>query len=440
MKSTKLVVTGLSLISPLGDDPNLQMQKMYRGESAISQWKQIPTEKIFSKIGGDLGPRSAHSSLQQLYDLHIKHLPENHSLHKSFLKAIKLCLKLPWGTSHSIELALRAILDSKIDLEKTKPQELGVLVAGSNINTRYTASQITQFNEEPDFIDPLSMVFALDTDHAAVVSEVLGSRGACYTLGATCASGNLALMHAKNELLHLGHKQVLVVGPIFDLSVLELHALAIMQAISTEKFDHEPQKASRPFDIQRNGFIPSHAGAALLIEYEKDAIERGAKIYAEFLGASFSSDANHLPQPSQEGQVYAMNKLLDTCNINLEQIDYINAHATSTPQGDLVEIRSIKEVFKNHAQNIKINAPKSILGHPCWSASIVETATALLQMQDRCLHPSINIEKMDTEIDLNIIQSKLENFNMQYILKNSFGFGGLNCVSLFKKYEPGRIL
>jgi 3-oxoacyl-(acyl-carrier-protein) synthase len=148
-----------------------------------------------------------------------------------------------------------------------------------------------------------------------------------------------------------------------------------------------------------------------------------------------SSDGCHLPQPSQKGQARLMNRLLKKCGVKPTEVDYINAHATSTPLGDMTELRSIKEVFGDHAYKLKVNAPKSMLGHTCWSAATVETVAAILQMNKGELHPSINIEDLDPEVDIDVCQNGRQKHEVNILLKNSFGFGGLNSISLIKKWK-----
>jgi len=230
-------------------------------------------------------------------------------------------------------------------------------------------------------------------------------------------------------------KKVLVVGSVYTPAALDLHSLAIMRAISVDSFNDVPEKSSRPFDTRREGFVPAHGGAAILFESSTSALTRNAHVYAELLGAELSADGNHLPQPSKDGQVRALRRLLNKINLKPEDIQYVNAHATSTPQGDLVEIEALQEVFGVHSQNLKINAPKSMLGHTCWSSAIVETVTAFLQMRDSQLYPSINVENLDPAIQLPIVTEHMKEFEFNTFIKNSFGFGGLNCVAAYRKWK-----
>jgi 3-oxoacyl-(acyl-carrier-protein) synthase len=181
--------------------------------------------------------------------------------------------------------------------------------------------------------------------------------------------------------------------------------------------------------------VPSHGAGTILLEELSLARKRGARIYAELLAVQANSNANHLPAPSADSQTRLMRDLLTTAGVEPEQIDYVNCHATGTPLGDLEEIRAIKQAFGKHAYRLKLNAPKSMLGHVCWSAPIVELIGGILQMNNNRLHPSINIDHLDPEIDLDVCANKPQACGVTYMLKNSFGFGGLNCCSLLKKYE-----
>jgi 3-oxoacyl-(acyl-carrier-protein) synthase len=329
-------------------------------------------------------------------------------------------------------MAVDAWIDAGFDQNPPPLEQTAVIVGGHNLNQRHQYTQRLQFTEEPDYMDSLLALNGLDTDHAGCVSEVLQARGPIYTVGAACASGNTALRSAIDEIRHHGVASAIVVGPILDFSPVELHAMALMGAISFQSFNECPELASRPYDMRREGFVPSHGGGVLVLESLERALSRGARIYAEVVGVETNSDGNHLPQPSEEGQARLIQHLLDVCDVRPEQIDFVSAHATSTPLGDLTEIRSIKRVFGDHATRLKINAPKSMLGHTCWAAPVVETIAAVLQMRAGRLHPSINIRDMDPEVDLDVCRYGAVDCAVRFVLKNSFGFGGINCVSLLR--------
>ncbi|MBV9582405.1 MAG: beta-ketoacyl-[acyl-carrier-protein] synthase family protein, partial [Chloroflexi bacterium] len=230
-----------------------------------------------------------------------------------------------------------------------------------------------------------------------------------------------------------------VVGSALEFAPPSLHAMALMGAISYENFNDRPAAASRPFDNAREGFVPAHGAAVLVLEDLEHAVRRDARIYAEVLGVEANSDGNHLPQPSADGQARLIERTLKRCGVTPDEIDFVSAHATSTPLGDLTEIASLERVFGDHAQRLKVNAPKSLLGHTCWAAPAVETVAAILQMNAGQLHPSINVDELDPQIAVTGIdvcaRSTPTRHEVRTLLKNSFGFGGINCVSLLRRWD-----
>jgi len=423
----RVVITGMSINTPLGDSLDGFLAGLMQGKSAVSWWRKIDVSRCYSKIGGDLSDYDVRAKLGSL---------QNRLDPAVWNRARRLIARIPWTTKLSVLMSLDAFLDGgafgpSIDLDRT-----AAIVAGHNINSYFQYENRLQYAEEPDFLDPLSGVTCLDTDHAGCVAETLGIRGPIYTLGAACASGNGALRAAVDEIRYHDVDLALVVGAVLDLSPVELHGMCLLGAVSFQGFNDAPHRASRPWDTRREGFVPAHGGGALLVESLRSARRRDARIYAEVLGVETNSDANHLPQPSEEGQARLMTRLLDKCGIAPEQIDYINAHATSTPLGDLTEIRSIKRVFGPHAARLKLNATKSLLGHTCWAAPVVETVAAVLQMQAGRLHPSINIDELDPEVDLDVCRGTGPvAWPVRTMMKNSFGFGGINCVSILSRFE-----
>ena len=422
----RIVITGMSVNTPLGDTLDGFLAGLLAGKSAVTKWKTLDVSRCYSKIGADLSEYDIAGKLTKLEAILAPPV---------FKRARKLISKAPWTTKLSILLAIDAFLDGgafggEIDLDR-----VAILVAGHNINLKYQYDNRLQFEEEPDFMDSLLALTGLDTDHAGSISEVLGARGPIYTMGAACASGNVSLRAAIDEIRYHDVDMALVTGAVLDFSAVELHAMCLMGAITFQSFNDAPEKGSRPWDTRREGFVPAHGGAGLLVESLSSAKKRGARIHAEILGVEANSDANHLPQPSEEGQSRLMQRVMDKCGVAPDSIDYINAHATSTPLGDLTEIRSIKHVFGAHAYKLKLNATKSMLGHTCWAAPAVETVAALLQMKAGKLHPSINVDDLDPEVDLDICRGKVVDWPVRILMKNSFGFGGINCVSILKRYE-----
>ncbi len=398
------------------------------GQSAITRWKAIDDSRIYSKVGADLSAYDIPAKVAQIAPL----LP-----HDIAQRLRKLTARVPWSTGISLLLAAQAWLDAVLDTKAMDFDRVAVIVAGHNINQRYAFDNRTQFDEEPDFIDGMMALHSLDTDHAGCVSELLQARGAAYTIGAACASGNAALRSACDEVLYHGAEAAIVVSAVLDFAPIDLHAMALMGAITYESFNDQPERASRPYDIAREGFVPAHGGGVLVIERLDAARRRGARIWAEVLAVESGSDGNHLPQPSQEGQARVMLRVLELAGLVPGQIDYVNAHATSTPLGDITELRSISTVFGFHAKKLKINASKSMLGHTCWAAPTVEAVATILQMRAGKLHPSINIDNLDPQVDLDVCAGGSVEHSIQYAMKNSFGFGGINSVSIFGHPDAG---
>ncbi|MFO0555822.1 MAG: beta-ketoacyl-[acyl-carrier-protein] synthase family protein [Polyangiaceae bacterium] len=423
-KPARIAVTGMAINTPLGDTHEAFLEGLLAGRSALSRWKCLDTSRIYSKVGADLSDYDIQKKVGSLEGA----VPAD--VHKRLRRLVS---KAPWSTRLSMLLAVDGMRDAKLFGAGLDMDRVAAIVAGHNINFNYQYENRLTFADEPDFMDSLLALTGLDTDHAGSVSEVLGVRGPIYTVGAACASGNHALRMAIDELRYHGMQAAMVVGAVLDFSPVELHAMALMGAISYQNFHDEPWRASRPFDTRREGFVPAHGGATLVVEKWDDAVARGAKIYAEVLAVECNADGNHLPQPSAEGQARLMRRTLEVAGLAPTDVDYVNAHATSTPLGDLTEVSSIKTVFEEHAKKLKINATKSMLGHTCWAAPTVESVAAILQMNAGVLHPSINIDELDPAVDLDVCARGPVKHRIEVCMKNSFGFGGINSVSLFRR-------
>ena len=425
MPARRIAVTGLAVNTPLADTLPSFLSALLDGKSSITRWCGIESDAIYSKVGGDLSTYDAKAKFAALETA----VPED-----VYRRLRQFVRRAPWSTKLTTLVATDAWGDAGIAEAGVVEDEIAVVVGGHNLNSRYARQNNETFDDEPDYIDAMYALQSLDTDHAGSVSEVLQARGPIYTVGSACASANTAMRCAVDEIRHHGSTAAVVVGAALDFSPVDLHAMALMGAIGFQRFNDEPARASRPYDVQREGFIPAHGAAAMVLEDMEFAEARGARIYAELLGVEARSDGNHLPNPSEDGQARTMAATLEQSGVAPEQIGFVSAHATSTPIGDVTEINSLKRVFKDHARDLKINAPKSMLGHTCWSAAVVEAVAAILQMRAERLHPSINIEELDAEVDLDVCANAAQPHAFEYFMNNSFGFGGINCVSVFRRY------
>ncbi len=423
----RVVITGMATINPLGDTLEDYYQNLIQGKSGITRWKSLDMSQVECKIGGDLGDYDARAALERIGPQLLPPLLK---------KTRKIFKNATFSNKINLLCALQAYLDAALWEASGDPFRTSVLVGGHNFNSRYITKNTEQFRAEPLFIEPLFGVEALDSNIAATVSEVLGLRGPTFTIGGACASGNLALRDGFRDILCGECERSVVTGAIFDMTPADIHAMAFLDSVVVKpEYQDNPSAASRPFDAKRCGFVPSHGSGAIVLEDLATARERGARVYAEVLGVKANANANHLPAPSAESQTRLMRDLLQAAGVKPEEVNYVNCHATGTPLGDLEEMKALQQVFGDKPAQLKINAPKSMLGHVCWSAPIVELIGGVLQMNHNTLHPTINIDELDPAISLDVCANQAQSHPVRYMLKNSFGFGGLNCCSLIKRFE-----
>ena len=423
----KIVITGMATLNPLGDTLDGYIDNLLAGVSGITRWKSIDVSQLECKVGGDLGHYDFMAALE----------PYSKILDSKRYRAIhKMFRKETFATKTAMICALGASLDGKLFDFDFDPISCGAIIAGHNFNSKYMYTNSRQFLEEPEYIDALAGVQAIDSNVTGSVTEVMGISGPAFSVGGACASGNLALREAFRGIILNDFDRAVVVGPAFDMSEPDLYASEYITATVVDpQFQDRPTEASRPFDKIRGGFVYSHGAGAVILEREKDALARGAHIYAEVMAVDANSNANHLPQPDAEMQALLITKLLRDSGLRPTDIDYVNCHATGTPLGDIGEINAVKSAFGDHAYALKLNAPKSMLGHVCWSSPIVEMIGGILQMQRKKLHPSINIDEIDPEIDLDVCPNTAVDFAAKIMLNNSFGFGGLNSSAIIRYYE-----
>jgi 3-oxoacyl-(acyl-carrier-protein) synthase len=423
----RVVVTGMATINPLGDSLDTFHRNLLAGTSGIRKWTTLKLDAFECRIGGDLGDYDMMAALDRL----------NNRIPDPLLRKVrKLFRTCTFSNRMTVLCALNAYLDAGLFCKEQDPYLTSVLLAGHNFNSKYVIKNIDQYKQDPSYMDPLFGVEALDQNIAAMISEVLSIRGPVCTIGAACASGNYALRDGFRDIVMGECERSVVAGAPFDWSAMDMQAMIFLNAIVIDpQYQDEPQKASRPFDTRRCGFLPSHGAGVIIIEELQTALKRGAHIYAELLNVKANADGSHLPSPSSNNQKRLILDLLSSANVSPERIDYVNCHAASTRLGDLEELTAIKMAFGDHAYKLKLNATKSMLGHTCWAAALIETIGAILQMNGGVLHPSINIDNLDPAIDLDVCANETRDCDVRYMLKNSFGFGGLNCCSLFKRFD-----
>ena len=293
----------------------------------------------------------------------------------------------------------------------------------------------TLLERGPDRVSPFFILSAIVNLAAGHVSVRYGAKGPNSAVATACTTGAHAIGDAYRLIQH-GYADAMICGGAeASVTPLGVAGFAAMRALSTRNDD--PQRASRPWDRDRDGFVVGEGSGILIIEERERALARGAVPIAEIVGYALNADAHHLTAPPDDGEGVkrVMQLALDDARLEPSRIQYLNAHATSTPLGDLTELQSIKQVFGDHAYKLKINAPKSMLGHTCWAAPVVETVAAVLQMRDGRLHQSINIDDLDPAVDLDVCREGPVRHGVRTVMKNSFGFGGINCVSLLRSVD-----
>lgn len=423
----RVVITGMDTINPLGDTLEGYYNNLIAGKSGIKQWTTLKLDGLSCRIGGDIGDYDTAAALEGLKEW----LGD-----ERYKKIRRLFRTMTFPNKTAVLTALKAWRQSGLDMEKIDPYQVSVMAGGHNFNSRYILAQSLQFLEEPSWIDPLYGVEALDPNIPGTVCEVLGARGPAYTLGAACASGNIALRDGFRDIMSGECEVSVITGAVWDMNESDMNAMAYLDAlVVAPEYQDRPEEASRPFDSKRCGFVPSHGAAALVIEELAHAQARGARIIAEVLAVAANSNADHLPAPSQEAQTWLMRTVLKRSGLAATDVDYVNCHATGTPLGDIKELSAIKAALGDHAHKIKLNALKSMLGHTCWAAPLVETIGGILQMQHGKLAPTINVDDPAPEVDLDICKDGPVEYPATVMLKNAFGFGGLNSCSLIRLYK-----
>ena len=277
------------------------------------------------------------------------------------------------------------------------------MAGGNNLNNNYFVQNVRAFDQDPESIDPLLGMVFWDTDVLGKVGELLTIKGPNYMVGNACASGNAALLCAI-DLLRAGRVDTVVVSAATqELDPVALQGWALMDALVWQSFADAPTQASRPFDARRQGFVPGEGAGAVILETLAGARARDARIHAELLGGVSTCDATRLPKPVVDGQVRVMRGALRDASVTPEQVNYINAHGTSTVLADAAEVEAIKQVFGDHAYRIPINATKSMLGHCLTAAGLVELVALLVQMEDGYLHPTINLDEPEPGFGLDFV-------------------------------------
>ncbi len=410
----RVVVTGIGVVSPIGIGKDDFWKALRTGKNGIKKITKFPTEGFASKIAGEIPDFN----------------PENYGLSRKETRRMDI------AAVYAVVAANEAINDSKLDNAKFDPYRAGVLATSGigGINTFEKQHKI--FMEKgPSRISPFYVPMMIINTISGEISIRHKLKGPNFSVVSACASSTHAIGEAF-EIIRRDDADIMVAGGA-EAAVTEMAVggFSSMRALSTR--NDEPEKASRPFDKDRDGFVIGEGSGIIVLEELEHALQRGAKIYGELKGYGATGDAYHItaPSPDGSGPAKSMEFAVKKAGLNLEDVDYINAHGTSTPLNDKIETTAIKLLFKEHTYKIAVNSTKSMTGHLLGAAGGVEAIATLLQIQNGIIHPTINYTTKDPECDLDYVPNQAREKVIKNAISNSLGFGGHNASLLFSRYE-----
>ncbi|WP_430613778.1 beta-ketoacyl-ACP synthase II [Flavobacterium sp. JP2137] len=410
----RVVVTGIGVVSPLGNDVETLWKNAVAGKNGVGPITRFDASKFKTQFACE-----------------VKDFDPSIYLDRNEIKKTDLF------TQYALYAAAQAIADSNFDSAALSPYDIGVIWGSGQGGMETLEIEIKDFvenNYQPRF-NPFLIPKFIANMAPGMIAIKHGFRGMSFTTVSACASTNTALMDAVNYI-RLGKAKIMISGgseaPITEASI---GGFTSMKAMSN--LNENPQGACKPYDSTRNGFVIAEGGGALVLEDYDHAIQRGAKIYCEVVGSSMTTDAYHMTSPLENGEAaaHAMNLALSEAGIQAAQIDYLNPHATSTPVGDICEMEAIRTVFGDNPQSLAISATKSMTGHLLGGAGAIESILCIKAIENGMIPPTINIEHLDEKIPagIHIVRDKALRKEVHYAMNNSFGFGGHNAITIFKK-------
>ena len=414
MALKRVVVTGLGALTPIGNNIEDFWQGLANGKSGGAPITYFDTSKFKTKFACEL----KHFNISDFLDR-------------------KEQRRMDKFTQYAMVSTDEAITDSGLDLDSIDKLRVGV-IWGSGIGGIETfQNEILNFSAgdgTPRF-NPFFIPKMIGDIAPGYISIKYGFMGPNYTTVSACASSANALVDSLNYI-RLGYCDIVVSGGSeAGVNITGMAGFNAMHALSTR--NDSPATASRPFDATRDGFVLGEGSGTLILEEYEHAKARGAKIYAELIGAGLSADAHHItaPHPDGDGVKAVLNNAINDANINADEVDAINTHGTSTPLGDIAELKAVSSVFGKHAPNININSTKSMTGHLLGASGAIEAISVILSIQNKLVPPTINHKNIDENIDqsLNLTLNKAQKREINIAMTNTFGFGGHNACLLFKK-------
>lgn len=407
----RVVVTGIGIVSPVGNDLKTSWDNIKNGVSGIDKITYFDTSAYATQFAGEVKNFSTHGLIDDK-------------------DARRMDLFIRYG----IVAGIQAVEDSGIeDTQNIDKTRVGLII-GSGIGglPSIEATAIDLSVRGPRRISPFFITGAISNMVAGNLSIMYGYQGVNYGIVSACASSNHCIGDAMRYIQHGDCDIVLAGGAESPICGIGVGGFNACRALSTRNDD--PKTASRPWDTDRDGFVMGEGSAVLVLEEYEHAKKRGAKIYAELIGYAATADANHITAPTVDGPLRSMQNALKSAGINPDQVQYVNAHGTSTPVGDINETNATKACFGEHAYKLSISSTKSMTGHLLGAASAIEAVFSIMALYDGIIPPTINIFNQDPECDLDYTANVArENKNLTIAMSNSFGFGGTNSTVIFKK-------
>ena len=412
MSKRRVVVTGMGMISPVGNTVQDSWKNILNGNSGVSKITKFDTEEFETKFAAT-----------------VNFIPEDH-LEKKEIRRVDEFIQ--FGLIASDE----CIQDSGLNLETEDLNKIGVSI-GSGIGGLGTieSNKLVLNDKGPKKISPFFVPGAISNMVSGYVSLRFGMKGPNISIASACSSASHSIGFSFRSISYGDADMMLTGGAEMATTPLGMSGFNAAKALSTN--NENPESASRPWDKGRDGFVLGEGAGCLMLEEYEHAKKRGAKIYAEIVGFGMSADAFHITAPPEEGEGAALamsNALLDA-DLDKSKIDYINAHGTSTPAGDIAETLAIKSVFEEVAQNLIVSSTKSMTGHLLGAAGAIEAIFSILAIRDNICPPTINLDDPDQGCDLNYSANKATQREVNYSLSNSFGFGGTNASLIFCDVE-----
>lgn len=414
MTKRRVVVTGIGTINPIGHNVEETWKSIEEGKCGIAPISLFDTKGMKVTLAGE-----------------VKDFDVTKYIDKKEAKKMDRFIQMGMIASHE------AMLDSGLDINNIDSHRFGVIVSSGigglgSIEKNYQTGEKKGFDRVSPFFIPMT-ISNLAAGHIAIAYH---AQGLCTCPVTACAGGTNAIGDAFRNIRD-GYQDVMIAGGCeASVTPLGIGGFTSMKALSDAT---DPDRASIPFDKERNGFVMGEGAGILILEELEHALKRGAHIYGEMIGYGVSCDAHHItaPLPNGEGGAYAMQNALDDAGISYDVIDYINAHGTSTHLNDLCETEAIKSVFKEHAYKLAVSSTKGHTGHCLGAAGGIEAVLSVLALKHDFIPPTLNYQVKDEECDLNVVPNIGVKKDLHYVMSNSLGFGGHNASIIFKEYDNG---